>query len=764
MRLARGKRASVPGASTTRLFTKYALIMLVPVIALGIALALSLRAEAGQRGLDEGKAEARLITQTAIEPLFPSARPLESITAREYRALEQIVVRSVRTKEILRLRLHDLQGRVIFSDDGSGFGGQPDDEALEAAHGGTVAELTHVNSDSNDTGAIGAAAVEVYEPIYAGAARRRVGVLELYLPYAPISADVAASIRGLYGDLIGGLTLFYLALLAITTSVSRGLRRQVAVNAAQADRLQVSEAEHRMLFEENPLPMLAYDRKTLEILAVSNAAVANYGYTREEFLAMTIRDIRPADEVPALMRHLEIEGRAQRSGYSGPRQSRHQFKDGTVIDVEVSGDDVTLGGRDCRIILCQDVTERNRATAELAVARDAAIEASNTKSAFLANVSHEIRTPMNGVLGMNELLLGTRLDEEQQGYATQVARSGEHMLSIINDILDISKIETGQLELDAIDFALHDTLEQACIVGRIDAEAKGVAFVLEIGDGVPRYVHGDGGRLRQIVLNLVANAVKFTSKGTVRVSAGAVTVTERSAALRIAVIDEGIGIDPERLEHMFEPFTQADVTTTRRFGGTGLGLAIARELTELMDGRIGAESEPGAGSAFWFEVELPLAEGSEQLEAHSAPESPAELADDAPIVLIADDTPVNQIVAARALQRCGCRSHSVNDGYEALAALVANRYDAVLMDCQMPEMDGYDTTIELRGREAGGRRTPVIAMTASAMKADFERCMAAGMDDFISKPLRHHALDEVLRRWIPRLSECDDAGGTAAAA
>jgi PAS domain S-box-containing protein len=558
--------------------------------------------------------------------------------------------------------------------------------------------------------------------------------------------------RLLWG-LIAAMTLLYLALLAITVSVTGGLRRQFAVNANQAEQLRVSERDHRMLFEGNPQPMIAYEEDTLEIVAVSNAAVADYGYTREEFLTMKINDLHPPEDVPALMRHFESMRRRSRAGFTTGWQTRHQYKNGTIIDVEVSSDDVMLRGRKCRMALCQDVTVRNRATAELAVARDQAIEASNTKSAFLANVSHEIRTPMNGVLGMNELLLDTELDGEQRELAQQVARSGEHMLAIINDILDISKIETGQLELDLTDFSLHDTLEQACALGGITARTKNVGFSLEIDDDVPRHVHGDGGRLRQIVLNLVANAVKFTTDGEVAVQVSCLEQTERSARLRIAVRDDGIGIDPGRLEHMFEPFTQADVSTTRKYGGTGLGLAIARELTELMDGTIGAESDIGRGSTFWVEFELELATESAGEVIAPVSDRPVELPEDAPIVLVVDDTPVNQIVAVRALQRCGCRSDVVGDGHEALLAISRSRYDAVLMDCQMPEMDGYAATTELRQREAGGRRMPVIAMTASAMKGDFERCMAHGMDDFVSKPLRHNALDKVLRRWIPSLAD-----------
>jgi PAS domain S-box-containing protein len=535
--------------------------------------------------------------------------------------------------------------------------------------------------------------------------------------------------------------------------------RATAELLAAREELSARAEEHRLLFEHNPQPLLVFDCETLQIVAVSAATIESTGWTREEFISKTVLDIAPPEEHPGMLEYVAASLRGESFGVQHARPRRHLCKDGSILDVEVTSDDVVINGRRCRVCLCQDVGERNRAAAELAAARDQAVEASAMKSAFLANMSHEIRTPMNGVIGMTELLLDMNLTVEQRECAAQIARSGEQMLAIINDILDLSKIETGRLELDIDVFELPEAIRGACAMARAQAHAKDLELRVEIDAGVPERVRGDGRRLHQVVLNLVANAIKFTPAGSV-----IVRVAASGLRVRVEVLDTGIGIDPEVLEQMFEPFVQADVSTTRRYGGSGLGLAIARDLVELMGGTISAQSEPGTGSTFSFEVALAPAETSDAGAGPAAPTSAQTVAPWSvpPLVLIAEDSQINQIVAARALERCGCQVDVVGDGAGALRALESRRYDLVLMDCQMPDMDGYEATAELRRREGETGRTPVIAMTAQAMDGDRRRCLAAGMDDYISKPMRSRELRELLTRWIPAGTPTTAGGGSVA--
>ncbi|HLW95056.1 MAG TPA: ATP-binding protein, partial [Solirubrobacteraceae bacterium] len=326
---------------------------------------------------------------------------------------------------------------------------------------------------------------------------------------------------------------------------------------------------------------------------------------------------------------------------------------------------------------------------------------------------------------------------------------------------DISQIETGRVELEPAEFALHEAVEGACVTAGLEAQAKGLELEMSVDSRLPRWVRGDPARVRQVLSNLVGNAVKFSSSGVVEVR---VRPGEEPSRVVFEVRDHGIGIDPKALERMFEPFMQADVSTTRKYGGNGLGLAIAKEIVDLMGGAIGAESQLGSGSTFWFELPLPGVISSVPQAGRDRASAIGERRYDpnAPLVLVVEDSPVNRLVTVHVLERCGFRVHVVNDGREALEALGTQAYEAVLMDCQMPEVDGYEATRELRRREKGDHRTPVIAMTAHAMSGDRERCLEAGMDDYIAKPVRSQALVTVLRKWIPAAAANGLPDGTSA--
>jgi PAS domain S-box-containing protein len=438
---------------------------------------------------------------------------------------------------------------------------------------------------------------------------------------------------------------------------------------------------------------------------------------------------------------------------------------------------ITARKRDERTLkdYSQELEHKNQ---ELESALIAAREATQLKSRFLANMSHEIRTPMNGVLGMTDFLLGTQLSGEQQEYAEGIKRSANSLLTLINDVLDISRIEAGKLRFDHITFPLRTIVEETLSLFALQARAKGLEFVSEIASGLPAAVVGDPERLRQVLTNLLGNAIKFTERGRVGLTAELLSETEDRLHVRFFVHDTGIGIPREHQSKVFERFMQADTSSTRKYGGTGLGLSISKQLVELLGGEIDFESEPGQGSRFWFTAYFQKAEAADEAPAPAPPTvsaakpatrppaTPPAKAPAPPIkreglanltaavlgvtsrVLLAEDNEINQRITLRLLQKLGLEADAVLNGRLAVEALQKKKYGLVLMDCQMPEMDGFEATAILRNQEGKQRHTPVCALTANAMEGDRERCLAAGMDDYLTKPVSLEKLQEMVDRWI----------------
>lgn len=512
----------------------------------------------------------------------------------------------------------------------------------------------------------------------------------------------------------------------LSASIAQAKSHQMVQDSERMFRELISGASDGIMISKNGI-----------VLEANTSLCRMYGYSVEEMKGKVALEF----VIPEMR---DLSRKYIQDSYSGPYDSIGLRKDGTTFDLEVLGKTLSINGENIRMTTFRDISEKKKIESALKESELRSREAARLKAEFLANMSHEIRTPLNGILGMTGLLIETHLDEQQKSYLEIIRNSGDSLLSIVNDILDFSKIEAKKLVIESIPFELKPAVEDIKQILSYASSQKNLHVKIDIDQNVPRYVSGDPTRLRQILMNLLSNAIKFTAKGSL-----AIRVCTKKEKIRFEVIDTGIGIPKAAISAMFMPFTQVDSSTTRKFGGTGLGLSICKELVSAMHGEIGVISEEGVGSTFWFELPLPAVVMSEQKTSSKTTvlQNSKKLR-----ILIAEDNAVNGLIARKMVEKLGHTVGLVGNGKEVIDALNLVNYDLILMDCQMPEMDGFEATEYIRKSNKDWNKIHIVAMTAHAMTGDRERCLASGMNNYVSKPMKIEDLQQAIEKMISEFS------------